>query len=351
MVHRIIWLVVIITLCSFAANVQTQSDCLTSFPMRPNVKPGVSGAFTFTRDGKTLLVPGVDGKIRFVDMASGEIKRALSGHTNYVYMANFSPDRKLLASSSRDNTARIWDVASGQTLHTFDGFRCAVKVAKFSPDGQLLAASGNDGMLKLWDVKTNKELKSLVHRDSPKIDMATYAFIFSRDGKQIYAGNGDGTISVWDVASGKEIRNWQAHPNITLKLAISPDYRRLVSLGDALVKVWDTSTWKEIATLSIPRAAESIYEASALAISHNGKLIAASYVELDSKRTAYLAVNTIVWNAKTGEKLFTLSGHKFDINGLIFTPDDRYLLSGSVDTTIKFWDMHNGQLTRTITIK
>jgi WD40 repeat protein len=351
MFHKIPQLTVIITLLFCTAHAQTQSDCRTSFPFRPDIKPGVGGSFTFTRDGKTLLVPGIDAKIRFFDLASGEIKRTLTSHTNYVYMANFNPDEKLLTSSSRDNTARIWDVASGQILHTFEGFRCAVKVAKFSPDGKLLAASGNDGMLKLYDVKSYKELKSMVHRDSPDIDMATYSFLFSRDGKQIYAGNGDGTISVWDVASGKEIRNWQAHPTIAWKLVISPDYRHLVSLGDPMVKIWDTTTWRELATLSIRRAAEnSNFTASALAISHNGKLIAASYVELDSKRTTYLADNTIVWNAKTGEKLFTLSGHKFDINGLIFTPDDRYLLSGGIDATIKFWDMRDGRLTRTITI-
>ena len=349
--YGIIQLAVIITLFSCTAHAQTQSDCRTSFPTPRNIKPGVGGSFTFTRDGKTLLVPGLDGKIRFLDLATGETKRTLSGHTNYVYMANFNPDATLLTSSSRDNTARIWDVASGKQLHTFDGFRCAVKVATFSPDGKLLAASGNDGMLKLYDAKSYKELKSMVHRDSPDIDMATYSFLFSRDGKQIYAGNGDGTISVWDIASGKEIRSWQAHPTIALKLVISPDYRHLVSLGDPMVKIWDTKTWRELATLSIPRTAEtSNFSASALAISHNGRLIAASYVELDSKRTTYLAVNTIVWNAKTGEKLFTLSGHKFDINGLIFTPDDRHLLTGSIDATIKFWDMRDGQLTRTITI-
>jgi WD40 repeat protein len=115
--------------------------------------------------------------------------------------------------------------------------------------------------------------------------------------------------------------------------------------------VWDTQTWKEIATIPIPRTADSSYTSSALAISHNGTLIAASYIELDAKQTTYLGVNTIVWNAKTGEKLFSLPGHKFDINGLSFTPDDRYLLTGSVDTTIKFWDMRNGQLARTITIQ
>ena len=57
-----------------------------------------------------------------------------------------------------------------------------------------------------------------------------------------------------------------------------------------------------------------------------------------------------IWNVQTGEKLFTIAGHKFDVDGLIFTRDDRFLLTGSVDATIKFWDMKTGQLSRTISM-
>jgi WD40 repeat protein len=58
-----------------------------------------------------------------------------------------------------------------------------------------------------------------------------------------------------------------------------------------------------------------------------------------------------VWEVKTGRQLFTLEGHKFDVDGLVFTRDNRYLLTGSVDQTIKLWDMKTGQLARTITLK
>src|ERR1043165_5014487 len=65
----------------------------------------------------------------------------------------------------------------------------------------------------------------------------------------------------------------------------------------------------------------------------------------------YDYIRAVVWNVKTGEKMFTLEGQKFDIDGLVFTRDNRFLLTGSVDRTIVFWDMKTGQKTRTITLE
>jgi WD40 repeat protein len=206
-------------------------------------------------------------------------------------------------------------------------------------------------MLKIWDVKTGTELKSLVHKDSADIDMSTYSFCFSRDGKKIYAGNGDGTISEWDVQSGKETKVWQAHKGYAFKLVFSPDYRLLASLADSVVKIWDTSNWHEVRVLSMANTPDAVSRVAAIAFSDDGNLIAASHIGLTQKQDAYVYVRTIVWELKTGRQLFTLEGHKFDVDGLVFTRDNRYLLTGSVDQTIKLWDMKTGQLARTITLK
>jgi WD40 repeat protein len=135
-----------------------------------------------------------------------------------------------------------------------------------------------------------------------------------------------------------------------LKLSFSPDDRLLASLADGVVKLWDTSTWHEVRNLTMARTAGASSHASSIAFSNDGKMIAASDIGLDSKQQTYLYVRALVWKINTGERLFTLEGHKFDIDGLTFTRDDRLLLTGSVDTTIKFWDMKTGQLSRTLAV-
>jgi len=328
---------------------QTLSACRPAPDLRANTKPGVGG-LTFSRDGKTLVVAGGDGKIRFLDAATGEVQRILTGHTNVIYKAVFSPDEKLLASSSRDRTARIWDVASGREVHKLGGFRCSVKAVTFSPNGKLIAVSGNDGMLKLWDVKTGIELKSLVHINSADIDMATYALAFNRDGKKIYGSNGDGTISEWDVESGKENRTWKAPPGGSLGLVFTPDYRQLASFSRSTFQLWDIEHWRETRTMSTPPPASATRFSNPIAISHKGKLAAGAEIALD-KQNNYVYVRTFVWDLQTGKLLWTFEGHRLDVDALVFTRDDRYLLTGSVDQNIKFWDLKTGQLARTITLK
>ena len=339
-----------LTSCRAQTTSNTLSNCRPPPPMPPNVKPGVGG-LSLSRDGQTLVVAGGDGKIRLVNMDTGAVQRTLIAHTNAMYKAIFSPDERLLASSSRDLTAKVWDVATGRELQKLSGYRCSVKAVVFSPNGQTLAASGNDGMLKLWDVQTGKELKSLVHKNSADIDMAAYSLVFSRAGEKIYAGNGDGTISEWDVASGKETKVWQAHDYTAFRLLFSPDYRLLASFGDSVVKLWDTSNWREVRSMSMIRTPGVRQFSSTIAFSNNGKLIAASDAGLDPKQNTYVYVQAMVWDVKTGEKLFTIEGHKWDIDGLVFTRDDRFLLTGSIDATIKFWDMKTGKETRTISLQ
>jgi len=337
-------------LLGVSCQAQAVSRCRPSQPLPAKPQPGIVG-LSLSSDGKTLVSAGADGNIRFWNVAKGQIERTLTGHTNALYKAVYSPNEKLIASSSRDTTVRIWDVESGRELHKLNGYKCSVKSVAFSPNGKTLASVGNDGMLKIWDVKTGKELKSLVHSDSADIDISIYSVAFSEDGKRIYAGNGDGTISEWDPATGKETKTWKAHSELVFTLTFSPDYRRLASGGYApIVKLWDTATWRGIRTFE-EKKTEGLYEQmKPVVFSPNGKLIAASVAGFNEKQRQYVYIRTYVWNVETGEKLFTLEGHKFDVDAIVFTPDNSFLVTGGVDGNIKFWDLKTGQEARTFTM-
>src|SRR2546422_5494163 len=113
LIFRMVVVPVLALLTLACGQAQTLSNCRPAPPLPPNAKPGVGG-LSLTQDGRTLVVAGGDARIRFLDLATGDVQRTLTGHTNAIYRGVFNPDEKLLASSSRDHTARTWDVASGQ---------------------------------------------------------------------------------------------------------------------------------------------------------------------------------------------------------------------------------------------
>ncbi|NCR45853.1 MAG: protein kinase [Microcystis aeruginosa G13-01] len=59
--------------------------------------------------------------------------------------------------------------------------------------------------------------------------------------------------------------------------------------------------------------------------------------------------NTIkIWEVATGKELRTLTGHSEIVFSVAYSPDGRYLASGSRDNTIKIWEVATGKV-RTIT--
>ncbi|WP_017715532.1 serine/threonine-protein kinase [Kamptonema formosum] len=60
--------------------------------------------------------------------------------------------------------------------------------------------------------------------------------------------------------------------------------------------------------------------------------------------------NTIkIWSAATGDLQRTLTGHSNSVISVAFSPDGRWLASGSDDNTIKIWSAATGDLQRTLT--
>eukprot|EP00961_Rhodomonas_salina_P059042 793090-Rhodomonas_salina.1 len=62
-----------------------------------------------------------DRTVRLWNPSTGEEKRSLTGHTDFVTSVAFSPDGQMLASGSRDKTVRLWDPSTGEEKSSLRG--------------------------------------------------------------------------------------------------------------------------------------------------------------------------------------------------------------------------------------
>ncbi len=102
-----------------------------------------------------------DQTIKLWDTGSGQCRKTLHSHTDWVRSVNFSPQGNILASSSDDQTLKLWDTSTGQVLKTLQGGLLWVWSVAFSPDSKTLASGSEDGTIKLWDVLTGECVKTL----------------------------------------------------------------------------------------------------------------------------------------------------------------------------------------------
>ena len=79
---------------------------------------------------------------------------------------------------------------------------------------------------------------------------------------------------------------------------------------------------------------------NAVAFSPVGKVVAS-----ESQESTHPSASGVIklWDVTTGRELRRLSGHQDHIKALHFSPDGKWLASGSRDHTIKLWDVGTGQ--------
>ena len=300
--------------------------------------PGVHGFPALSPDGHTLAVSDPDDPdIAVWDLATGQRKGLARRHTAPATYLAWSPDGSTFTSTADDDLAVVWDAASLVPRLVLAGHSGAPGRVSYSPDGQTVYTSGQDGMLLQWDITGSRTLDRLIHEPSQP-PSSVDPIGFDPHARQFYFDVvRDQGVMVHRVAAdtGAEIGSpIRLDPDVNV-IQLSPTGRYLtVSYGDGGGQVFDASTGRHLTG----RLATSGMRGLFAETDPTGRILAVA--DRDEDFTARLELFDTVTGQRIGQSL-NLSASN---DGLRFSPDGRYLVSGMEDGEVAVFDVQARRL-------
>eukprot|EP01083_Nonionella_stella_P030811 84404_1 len=244
-----------------------------------------------------------------------------SAHSGPVFTVRFTKDGTYCLSGGQDRIVRLWNPHKGLLIKQYAGAHgYEIRDIAVHNDNGKFASCGGDRTVFFWDVSTGKTLRRIRGHDGVINSMA-----FNADCTVLMTGSYDKTVRAWDLKSFSRdpIQVMGQFKDSVSSVAVS-GHEIIVGSIDGCVRTYDLRMGK-LMTDNMQSPITSVE------VSNDANCVLLSC--LDSKLRLLDKVN--------GDVLNTYSGHTHAQYSLksCFSFDDAWVISGSEDRQIVFWDL------------
>ncbi len=336
--------------------------------------------FTFTLDNNLLVSenhyvipdttpPRGATSISVWDNNTWELVRTLSEEHYLKGSKAISPCSQFLTISDFNNTVQVWNLKTGTLEESYDYFSGYVIKLFYLDDETILSIESNEETYTVWNVKECEKLQTYEKQD----DRIGYHWFFKRPELFIAHTLSQKTTVSEEIYTFSTLHEPMSFPK---SISFSPDRNTLAIKGKLKgIGLCDITSKQTQHILIHNEPVDAItylpcgdilaigsdrgFNSSSVNykvwdINHTSEDLIAEFTTMELGRHTFAFIDSKIafggkdgrlylWQPKENTEPRSLIGHTKTIWSLAFSSDGTRLLSGSIDNTVRLWDVELGE--------
>ncbi|XP_028403257.1 F-box-like/WD repeat-containing protein TBL1X [Dendronephthya gigantea] len=250
-----------------------------------------------------------------------------------VTALDWNNDGTLLATGLYNGHVKIWN-NEGQEVVTLKEHKGVIFCVKWNDKGSYLLSAAIDQLCIVWDTTTWQVKQQFSLHQAPTLD------IDWQNTSTFASCSPDKTIHVCKVGVEKSVKTFEGHTGEINAIKWDPSGTLLASCSDdGSAKVWSLKNDAPVHSYQND-AKDQVYT---LEWSPSGP---GSFNVTIPPCLATASLDGVVriWENETGSCSLTLAGHREPVYSVSYSPDAKFIATGSSDRCVNIWSTQNGTL-------
>ncbi|KAI9355109.1 WD40-repeat-containing domain protein [Zopfochytrium polystomum] len=277
---------------------------------------GAVNVAVFNSTGSYAATGGSDKLIKLWNPVTGLCIKTYTGHGYEVLDIDIALDNAKFASVGGDRAALLWDVSTGRVIRRFTGHTARINGVAFNKDATVIVTGSYDATVRFWDCRSQDRAPIQVLNESK--DSVTSIQVVDH---QIVAGSVDGHFRLYDIRLGKCTADNVGHP-VTSAVLSNDKNCVLASSLDSTLRLFDIENGELLAEYK--GHTNTSYKITATLTSSDAYVISGS----EDGRICY-------WDLVEGSLLQSIQAHSKLVTCVAYHPKEDILISTSTDGMVK----------------